>query len=197
MQRGSGLRVLRDGLAALLVALSVSLLAVAPAAADCQPSPAVTGDTVTCTATPPDNNGFQAGAGVNQLTVNVLTGVTVQNVGGNVIRIRDLSTLTNNGTLFGGDDGTGIRAGDGNVMTNAATGVIRVGDAVASGAFGVRMNDNNAFTNLGIIEVGSLVGCGCAHPSASVPAMTTSSRTSGRSPVGTMLPASWSTTGIP
>jgi uncharacterized protein with beta-barrel porin domain len=161
MRWGSRLHALRCGVAALLVALAVSLLAVAPAAADCQPSPAVTGDTVTCTAVPPDNNGFQAGAGVNQLTVNVLTGVTVQNVGGNVIRIRDLSTLTNNGTLFGGDDGTGVRAGSGNVMTNAATGVIRVGDAITSDVYGVRMGDGNAFTNLGIIEVGSLVGCGC------------------------------------
>jgi outer membrane autotransporter protein len=138
------------------------LAAAAPAWADCQPDPAVTGDTVTCTAVPPDNNGFRANPGVNQLTVNVLTGVTVRNIGGIVIRIRDDSTLTNNGTLRGGDDGTGIRAGDGNTMTNAATGTIRVGDAINSDVFGVRMGDNNAFTNLGIIQVGSLVGCGCA-----------------------------------
>jgi uncharacterized protein with beta-barrel porin domain len=158
---GDGISRLQSRLVTVLLAAAGWLAVAAPALADCQPDPAVSGQTVTCTATPPDNDGFRANPGVNQLTVNVLTDVTVQNIGGVVIRLRDDNTLTNNGTLNGGDDGTGIRVGDRNTMTNTESGVIRVGDAITSNVYGVRMGSDNVFTNLGLIEVGSLVGCGC------------------------------------
>src|SRR5882724_2677334 len=65
--------------------LFLSLLSAAPALADCQPASPVSGQTVTCSGT--DNDGFQAGVGVNQLTVNVLTGATVNNLGGIAISV--------------------------------------------------------------------------------------------------------------
>ena len=62
-------------------ALSVALgLAPAPANAACAPDPAASGDTVTCSGNTP--GGFQAGGGVDNLTVNVLQGATVGDAGG-------------------------------------------------------------------------------------------------------------------
>jgi hypothetical protein len=152
----------RVGPAVALLALFVSLLATAPAFADCQPNSvtAVSGDTVTCSG-PDNNNGFQAGVGVNQLTVNVQTGATVNNLGGIAISVNDLNTVTNNGAVNAGDDGTGISAGNNNTITNAATGTITVGDAVNVNAFGIVVVDNNTVINLGAIQVGTQTGCGC------------------------------------
>src|SRR5438067_3882944 len=73
---------LRAGGVASVVAAAAWLLGAAPAAADCQPNSAsaVTGDTVTCSGV--DNTGFQANPGVNQLTVNVLSGALVNGLPG-------------------------------------------------------------------------------------------------------------------
>jgi uncharacterized protein with beta-barrel porin domain len=141
-------------------ALFVSLLAAAPALADCQPASPVSGQIVTCSGT--DNNGFQAGVGVNQLTVNVQTGATVNNIGGIAIGVNDLNTVTNNGAVNAGDDGTGIAAGNNNTITNAATGTITVGDAVNVATFGILVGDNNTVVNLGSIQVGTGCFCGVA-----------------------------------
>src|SRR5262245_41731139 len=142
-----------------VIFLFLLLLAAAPALADCQPASPVSGQTVTCSGT--DNNGFQAGGGVNQLTVNVQTGATVNNIGGIAIGVNDLNTVTNNGAVNAGDDGTGISAGNNNIVTNAATGTITLGDAVNANAFGIVVVDNNTVVNLGAIQVGT-AGCGCA-----------------------------------
>jgi uncharacterized protein with beta-barrel porin domain len=156
---GERRRVLRAAalLSAWAIGLIGSLLSAGPAVAQCQQ----TGTTVTCTGT---GNGFQAGGGINGLTVNVLPGAVATNPGNIVIGVNDANTVSNAGTLNGGDDGVGINAGSGNTITNQATGRITVGNSVSFGAAGVVMVDNNVFTNLGIIEVGSLVGCGCAFP---------------------------------
>src|SRR5215510_2007236 len=142
-----------------VIFLFLSLPAAAPALADCQPASPVSGQTVTCSGT--DNNGFQAGGGVNQLTVNVQTSATVNNIGGIAISVNDLNAVTNNGAVNAGDDGTGISAGNNNIITNAATGTITVGDSVSVSVFGIVVGDNNTVVNLGAIQVGTQLGCGC------------------------------------
>jgi hypothetical protein len=75
-------------------------LSAAPANAACTPDPASSGQTVTCSDTP---GGFQAGGGVDSLTVNVLPGATVSDGGGGVvIGVNDFNTVTNSGTLTAG-----------------------------------------------------------------------------------------------
>ena len=143
------------GLSAIGVLLAALVASATPAAAQCQQS----GTTVTCSG---NGTGFQAGIGVNGLTVDVLPGAVASNPGAVVIGVNSLNTVTNGGTLNAGDDGIGIDAGNRNTITNAATGRINIGNAVATDAIGVRMGENNVFTNLGIIQVGSLAGCGCA-----------------------------------
>jgi uncharacterized protein with beta-barrel porin domain len=142
-----------------IAALMAWLLAVAPARADCQPDPASTGQTVTCSGA--DNNGFQAG-GAGQLTVNVQTGASVSNLppGSTAIQLNDDNTVNNSGAVIAGDDGTGISAGNRNTITNAASGTISVGDLVSSGVFGIVVVDNNIVTNFGNIQLGTSCGCG-------------------------------------
>jgi uncharacterized protein with beta-barrel porin domain len=146
--------------ACLGLAFFVSVIATAPASAQCQQ----TGSTVTCSGT--DNDGFQAGPGVNQLTVDVQTGATVNNLGAIAISVNDLNTVTNNGAVNAGDDGTGISAGNNNTITNAATGTITIGDSVSVASFGIVMGDNNTLVNLGAIQVGTGCGCGIGGISA-------------------------------
>jgi hypothetical protein len=101
-------------------------LSAAPANAACAPDPASSGQTVTCSGNTP--NGFQAGGGVNNLTVNVLSGATVSDGGGGVIiGSQRLQHGTNSGTLTAGPSTTGIFAGVNNTIVNAASGVITVG----------------------------------------------------------------------
>ena len=138
----------------------MSLIATAPASAQCQQ----TGSTVTCSGT--DNDGFQAGAGVNQLTVDVQTGATVNNLGAIAIHVNDLNTVTNNGAINAGNDGTGIFAGNNNTITNAATGTITIGNSIGAPSFGIVMGDNNTLVNLGTIQVGTGCGCGIGGISA-------------------------------
>ena len=76
----------RRDVAARAVAMSAFLaglcLSAAPANAACAPDPASSGQTVTCSGNTPA--GFQAGGGVDNLTVNVLPGATVSDGGGGV-----------------------------------------------------------------------------------------------------------------
>ena len=138
--------------ACLGLAFFVSVIAAAPASAQCQQ----TGSTVTCSGT---SSGFQAGGGVDGLTVNVLTGAVVDNPGNIAIGVNDLNAVTNNGAISAGDDGTGISAGNNNTITNAATGTITVGDAISAQAVGIFVLDNNTVLNLGTIQVGTSCGC--------------------------------------
>jgi len=102
-------------------------LSAGPANAACAPDPASSGQTVTCSGNTPA--GFQAGGGVNNLTVNVLPGATASDGGGGVIiGVNDFNTVTNSGTLTAGPNSTGIFAGVNNTIVNAASGVITVGD---------------------------------------------------------------------
>ena len=100
-------------------------LSAAPANAACAPDPASSGQTVTCSGNTPA--GFQAGGGVDSLTVNVLPGATVSDGGGGVvIGVNDFNTVTNSGTLTASPAGIGIFAGVNNAIVNAASGVITV-----------------------------------------------------------------------
>ena len=104
--------------------------------------------------------GFQAGGGVDSLTVNVLPGATVSDGGGGVIiGVNDFNTVTNSGTLTAGPNSTGIFAGVNNTIVNAASGVITLGDnSVAIFAAG-----NSTITNAGQITIGDAAGRGRHH----------------------------------
>ena len=111
-------------ISALLVGLSLSA---PPANAACAPDPASSGQTVTCSGNTPA--GFQAGGGIDNLTLDVLPGATVSDGGGGVIiGVNDFNLVTNSGTLSAGPNSTGIFAGVNNTIVNAASGVISLGD---------------------------------------------------------------------
>jgi uncharacterized protein with beta-barrel porin domain len=155
------------GVPALFVGFS---LCASPANAACTPDPATSGQTVTCSGT--DIDGFQAGAGVDALNVNVLSGATVNDNGAVSIGVNDSNTVTNNGAVSAGsgltgiavgnfntvinnstitvlDNGLGIQAIDHNVITNAGT--ITTGDSGAA----ISVGDNNTVTNSGALSVGA------------------------------------------
>ncbi|HMM91284.1 autotransporter outer membrane beta-barrel domain-containing protein [Bradyrhizobium sp.] len=143
-------------------AFSVGLsLATSAANAACAPDPASSGQTVTCSGNTPA--GFQAGGGVDNLTVNVQGGATVSDGGGGVIiGVNDFNTVTNSGTLTGGPSVTGIFAGVNNSIVNAASGVITVG----AGGVGVFAAGNSTITNAGRITIGD-----AAAPAAGIVAI--------------------------
>ena len=164
-RRGTGFRALhfqllwsalgrpRRGAAALVVAASAFFMGLcllaAPANAACAPDPASSGQTVTCSGNTP--GGFQAGGGVDSLTVNVLSGATVSDGGGGVvIGVNDFNTVTNNGTLTAGPNSFGILAGVNNTIVNAASGVITLGD----NSVGIFAAGNSTITNAGQITIG-------------------------------------------
>ena len=132
-------------------------LFVAPANAACAPDPASSGQTVTCSGNTPA--GFQAGGGVDNLTVNVLSGANVSDGGGGVIiGVNDFNTVTNSGTLTAGPNSTGIFAGVNNTIVNAASGVITVGDD----SVGIFAAGNSTITNAGQITIGDAAGVAAA-----------------------------------
>jgi uncharacterized protein with beta-barrel porin domain len=135
-------------------ALFVGLcLSAAPANAACAPDPASSGQTVTCSGNTPA--GFQAGGGVDNLTVNVLSGAVVSDGGGGVIiGVNDFNTVTNSGTLTAGPSSTGIFAGVNNTIVNAASGVITLGD----NGVGIFAAGNSTVTNAGQITIGDAAG---------------------------------------
>lgn len=176
--RGKGLwrrqgRLRRCGAASLAGASLVFVglgLGATPANAACAPDPATSGQTVTCSGT--DTDGFQAGAGVDSLNVNVLSGAIVNDNGALSIGVNDSNTVNNNGTVSAGsgltgiavgnfntvinnstitvlDSGLGIQAIDHNVITNAGT--ITTGDNGAA----ISVGDNNTVTNSGALSVGA------------------------------------------
>lgn len=176
--RGEGLRrrqgrLRRYGAASLI---SVSALFVGlslwptPANALCAPDPASSGQTVTCSGT--DSDGFAAGAGVNNLTVNVLTGAIVNDNGTESIAVNDVNIVTNNGTVSAGSGLVGINVGNSNTVTNNTTitvldnglgisalnnniiannGTITTGDGGAA----ISVQDNSTVTNSGALSVGA------------------------------------------
>ena len=118
----------RRDAAAWVVAISAFLvlsLSAAPANAACAPDPAFSsGQTVTCSGN--DSDGFQAGA-LNNLTLNVLAGATVNGSVSAAIGLNDANTVTNWGTVTAGLGLTGIEVGSFNNVTNSAT--ITVGNS--------------------------------------------------------------------
>jgi uncharacterized protein with beta-barrel porin domain len=128
-------------------------LSAAPANAACAPDPASSGQTVTCSGNTP--GGFQAGGGVDSLTVNVLPGATVSDGGGGVIiGVNDFNTVTNSGTLTAGPNSTGIFVGVNNTIVNAASGIITLGDD----GVGIFAAGNSTITNAGQITIGNAAG---------------------------------------
>jgi uncharacterized protein with beta-barrel porin domain len=146
----------RRDAAARAVAMSALLagvsLSAAPASAACAPDPASSGQTVTCSGNAPA--GFQAGGGVDNLTVNVLPGATVSNGGGVIIGVNDFNTVTNSGTLSAGPNSTGIFAGVNNTIVNAPSGVI----TVSADGVGIFAAGNSTVTNAGAITIGNASG---------------------------------------
>jgi hypothetical protein len=71
----------------------------------------VSGQTVNCTGDAP--TGFQASPGVDNLTVNVQPGATVEDNGLVAIGLNNGNMATNNGTVTAGPTVTGIAAIDG------------------------------------------------------------------------------------
>ncbi|MGX1317909.1 uncharacterized protein with beta-barrel porin domain [Bradyrhizobium sp. USDA 377] len=128
---------------AICVGLS---LCATPANALCTPDPATTGQTVTCSGT--DADGFQAGAGVDSLNVNVLSGATVNDNGTLSIGVNNSSVVTNNGTLSAGSGLIGIGAGNSNTVTNNGT------ITVLDNGLGILAIDHNVVANAGTITTG-------------------------------------------
>ncbi|WP_275199518.1 autotransporter domain-containing protein [Bradyrhizobium sp. CSA207] len=130
----------------MAVVLSLDLSATS-AQADCAPDPAASGQTVTCSGA--DADGFAAGGGITNLTVNVLTGATVNDNGTASINVNDTNIITNNGTVSAGSGLTGINGGNFNTVTNnrAVT--------VLDNGLGISVLDNNAIANNGTITTGN------------------------------------------
>jgi len=129
-----GVRI-RLSLGVALVAAAASLFAASAAKAQCTPDPAVSGQTVTCNGNDPD--GFQAGGGVNNLTVNVQPGATVFDNGTAAIQVNDGNTVTNRGALTAGAGTNAIASANANNIINIGT--ITLG----AGAFGIVVGDNS------------------------------------------------------
>jgi len=144
------------GTVARVVTMSALLagwwLSAAPANAQCAPDPASSGQTVTCSGNVP--NGFQAGAGIDNLTVNVLPAATVSDGGGAAISVNDFNTITNSGSLVAGSSSAAIFAITNNTITNTATGTITVGND----SNGIVVFGNSTVTNAGAITTGSAAG---------------------------------------
>jgi uncharacterized protein with beta-barrel porin domain len=135
--------LLRSAAGALAIA---ALLPAMPAYADCQPDPAVSGQTVICQGNDP--NGFAANPGVDALTVRVRPNATVHDNGLAAISVNDDNVVRNRGTIDAHATTIGILAGDNNLIIN--TGEIKTG-AIGTGIF---VGDNNVVRNRGDITVG-------------------------------------------
>ncbi|MBS0222056.1 MAG: autotransporter outer membrane beta-barrel domain-containing protein [Proteobacteria bacterium] len=145
-------------------ALSVSIDAIflwnQRALADCSSAAPTSGETITCTTTPPAQNttGVNAAAGSSNVTVNVDPGAGIsvpRTTTPTAISVIGNSQVTNNGAIdLSGGGGTGTNRGagivgmtDGNILTNNGT----IG---TTGAFndGLAANgSNNTLTNNGTI----------------------------------------------
>lgn len=95
-----------------------------------------------------DADGFAAAGGVTNLTVNVLTGATVNDNGTASINVNNINIVTNNGTVSAGSGLTGINGGDFNTVINNGT------VTVVDNGFGVSLLSNNTIANNGTITTG-------------------------------------------
>lgn len=125
------------------VAFALTLgFAPSTAFAACTPTPANSGDTVTCSGTDTDG----VGSGVeNQVTVTVNPGATIAPaVASFGINLNNLNSIINNGTLTG-DGGIGVT--DQNTIVNNAT--------INGGSVGIAAGNGNIITNNGALSGGS------------------------------------------
>src|SRR5262245_15314363 len=136
-----GVGRLRSLFAAVSASMVVLLVAASAAYAQCTPDPAVSGDTVTCTGN--DADGFAAGFGVNNLTVNVQPGATVFDNGTSAIFVNDGNAVTNRGTL--NTASAGILGGSSNTYLNIGTIIL------GANAVGMNAVNNNTITNNGVV----------------------------------------------
>jgi uncharacterized protein with beta-barrel porin domain len=141
--------LVRSATGVLAVAAASALLPATEAYADCQPNPAVSGQTVVCSGNAP--NGFQADPGVDNLIVRTGPNATVHDNGSVAISVNDFSRVNNQGTISNhpGNFGvTGIFAGNNNTILNP--GEIKLG----LGGTGISVGDNNTIRSSGDITVG-------------------------------------------
>lgn len=140
---GLCLAAVTSSVAAVVFSLGLSATS---AQADCAPDPAASGQTVTCSGA--DADGFAAGGGVTNLTVNVLTGALVSDNGTASINVNNINIVDNNGTVSAGSGLTGINGGNFNTVLNNGT------VTVIDNGFGVSLLSNNSVTNNGTITTG-------------------------------------------
>jgi uncharacterized protein with beta-barrel porin domain len=141
--------LVRSATGAVAVAAIAGAMLPTAARADCQPNPAVSGQTVVCSGNAP--NGFQADPGVEPLIVRVGPNATVHDNGSVAISVNDDSRVNNRGTIsnHAGNFGvTGISAGDNNVILNS--GEIKLG-LFGTGIF---VGNNNTIRSSGDITIG-------------------------------------------
>ncbi len=137
------LGVVTSSVAAIVFSLGLSATS---AQADCAPDPATSGQTVTCSGA--DADGFAAGGGVTNLTVNVLIRATVSDNGTASINVNNTNIVDNDGTVSAGSGLTGINGGNFNTVVNNGT------VTVIGNGFGVSLLSNNTVTNNGTITTG-------------------------------------------
>jgi outer membrane autotransporter protein len=146
----------------------VSTMAGGAAFADCQPDPAASGQTVTCSGT--DADGFAAGAAQN-LTLNVLGGATVTSPAGNALVLNAGNVVTNSGTILAPANFASaiLLAGSGNTVAN-------LGMIAASGSSGNGINadssNGNTITNLSSIAASGVAVSGIFLGSSSLNTVT-------------------------
>jgi uncharacterized protein with beta-barrel porin domain len=141
--------LVRSATGAVAVAAIAGAMLPTAARADCQPNPAVSGQTVVCSGNAP--NGFQADPGVEPLIVRVGPNATVHDNGSVAISVNDDSRVNNRGTIsnHAGNFGvTGISAGNNNVILNS--GEIKLG-LFGTGIF---VGNNNTIRSSGDITIG-------------------------------------------
>jgi uncharacterized protein with beta-barrel porin domain len=139
--------LLRSASTVGIVAGIGAFLPATPARADCQPNLAASGQTVICQGNSP--NGFQAGPGVDALTVRVRPNATVHGDVLPAISVNDDNLVRNRGTIDAQIGTIGIQGGDNNSIIN--TGEIKA-DILGTG---ISVGDNNIVRNRGDITVGA------------------------------------------
>ncbi len=134
--------------ALVLIAFAALPLMAQAARADCAPAAPSSNGTVTCAA--PGTGGFQAGFGINNLTVTNFGSIIIGAFPPAGLGVNNNNTVTNNGSITAGDAGFAINGGDGNSVVN--NGSITVGGFQAAG---IQVRDNNpSVVNNGTIIAG-------------------------------------------
>lgn len=137
--------------ARFLISLAVTatvLGAPSLAFAQCAPDPVANDGTVTCTGS--DTNGFTSSS--TGITVTVESGASVTRSGNNdALRLNGVNTtVTNSGTVDGGDEGIDIRGANGQITNNSGS-LIRGAD---------RGIDADGISGLTITNTGQITGSG-------------------------------------